>query len=55
MTRLIVLALFSLSLAACGVDGAPTRPKDTKPQTPATSGTITLSGQAKIGIAGGNG
>jgi hypothetical protein len=55
MTRLIVLAVFSLSLAACGVDGAPTKPKDPKPEPLTTSGSITLSGKAKVGIAGGNG
>ncbi len=40
---LAVLALMLATLAACGVDGAPTRPEPTQPG-------LTVSGEARIGV-----
>jgi len=50
MTRILALCLAALTLAACGVDGAPIRPTGDEP---ATTG-VSVSGTAQIGIAGGN-
>jgi uncharacterized protein YggE len=49
MTR--QLACFSLlaSLAACGVDGAPTPPAQ---QAPAPQPGVTVTGDAQVGIVG---
>ena len=50
MIRMVTLCLAALTLAACGVDGAPTRPTDDTPAKPGVS----VTGTAEIGIAGGN-
>ncbi|MGB5557152.1 MAG: hypothetical protein WBN04_03965 [Paracoccaceae bacterium] len=50
MIRTFALCLTALTLAACGVDGAPIRPTD---DTPAATG-VSVTGTAQIGIAGGN-
>lgn len=52
MTRLFALVSLTL-LAACGVDGPPIPPSQV-PAEPAEPG-VTMSGQAQIGIVGGNG
>ena len=44
-----IAALFTcLTLAACGVDGAPSKPNG---EAPAPNG-VTVSGSAKVGVAG---
>lgn len=44
----LVLIAALMALAACGVDGAPERPKETS--TPG----IKISGKAEIGVVGGS-
>ena len=48
MTRIAFALLGVAFLAACGVDGAPTRPE------PRPAVGLTISGTAEIGITGGN-
>jgi len=48
MTRFIPALMITALVAACGVDGAPTRPE----QRPAAG--LSLSGTAEIGITGGS-
>ena len=48
MIRFIPALMIVALLAACGVDGAPTRPE----QRPAAG--VSLTGTTEIGIAGGN-
>jgi hypothetical protein len=46
MTQHLLLAAFALmlaALAACGVDGAPTRPEPTRPG-------LQISGEARVGV-----
>lgn len=46
MTQPLLLAVFALllaTLAACGVDGAPTRPEATTPG-------VQISGEARVGV-----
>ena len=52
MTRLAALALI-LTLAACGADGPPTRPEPKEERKPAST-SISISGQATIGVSGGS-
>lgn len=52
MTRLLALACLAL-LPACGVDGPPIPPSQVPAETPESG--VTMSGQARIGIVGGNG
>jgi len=44
----VLSILVVLSLAACGVDGEPTRPNP-KPERPSTG--VTVSGTARIGVS----
>ncbi|TNF22172.1 MAG: argininosuccinate lyase [Rhodobacteraceae bacterium] len=46
--RLLTMLAALTALAACGVDGAPERPKEKS-----TSG-ITITGTAEVGITGGS-
>lgn len=48
MIRLIPALLITALLAACGVDGPPTRPE----QRPAAG--VSLSGNVEIGVTGGS-
>ncbi|MCZ8334497.1 MAG: hypothetical protein O9328_09565 [Rhodobacteraceae bacterium] len=52
MTRLLALASLAL-LAACGADGPPVPPSQAAAQAQASG--VSISGQAQIGIVGGNG
>lgn len=47
MMRLISVFLCLAVLAACGADGAPTRPAKAEPVTPG----LTVSGEARLGVA----
>lgn len=51
MTHSILIAALALmlaTLAACGVDGAPTRPESTRPEP--TAPGLQVSGEARIGV-----
>ena len=51
MTQPLLLAVFALllaTLAACGVDGAPTRPEPAP--EPAPEPGLSVSGEARIGV-----
>lgn len=48
MMRVLVLIGALAALAACGVDGAPERPKDDGPVS------ISVTGTASVGVTGGS-
>lgn len=50
-THLITLLVATLTLAACGADGPPTRPTKTEP---ASQGAITVSGEGRFGVTASN-
>ncbi len=50
MNKVLALCLTALTLAACGVDGAPIRPTN---DAPAETG-VSISGTATVGVTGGS-
>jgi predicted small lipoprotein YifL len=51
MTRIVTALLLLAALAACGADGEPIRPA---PASPGAETSVTIGGDARMGVVGGN-